>query len=418
MDTHSSTEEATGPLDPGNSALTALFACGLEGSRKGHATEILLLLALAHEQLPAEGHLQTVVENLIYAYERYLSAQQALQEASKQLFDAEAQLQATFAASEKLLANVVKDVDISSLSLPPWFIQLLDTKEHQEQTPIPIRKTRNTLQGPQPQRVKDKSLPALDFTCFSHFEVKRLGQTLVLCTNRSGQAILRYLIAQPGHRASVDKLTGVLWPETESEVARRRLQVAISELRCSLNSGYSVDPGGGYILFKDWVYQLNPAISFHSDVERFLELYQAGRQTQDEDAITLYEQACQLYTGDFLVEDIYADWSFTQREQLSQIYQKMCNTLAEYYLNTGNYEHVVKWASIVLKENGCDEAAHRQLINAYAAQGRRSEALRQFQRCVQTLKIELGVAPMPETVRLCQSILAAHPIDETENNAS
>ncbi|GAC1360601.1 MAG: hypothetical protein NVSMB38_44500 [Ktedonobacteraceae bacterium] len=404
MDAQHSTRETTDSFDPGDSILATLFAYGLAGGYKGHATEILPLLALAHKQLPSvEGPLQTVVENLIHTYEHYLSAQQTLQEASKQLVEAETQLQASFAASEKLLANLVKDVNKTSLSLPAWLIHPLCAKQQEP----PLHTTTS-------QSEKQQTLPALYFTCFSHFEVKRLGQPLTLCNNRSGQTILRYLVAQSGHRASVDKLIGVLWPESELEVARRRLQVAISEMRCSLNSGYSVDPGGGYILFKDWVYQLNPAISFRSDVDEFLELYQAGRQAQENGRVALFEQACQLYVGDFLVEDMYADWSLTQREQLSQIYQKMCSTLAEHYLSSGNYEHVVKWTSTILKENRCDEAAHRQLIRAYLAQGRRGEALRQFQRCMQTLNTELGIAPMPETVHLYQRILAEQPTEDTK----
>jgi hypothetical protein len=54
------------------------------------------------------------------------------------------------------------------------------------------------------------ALPALYITCFGRFEVKRLDQAITLCHRRNGQAILRYLVAQPGSRASVDKLMDVL----------------------------------------------------------------------------------------------------------------------------------------------------------------------------------------------------------------
>src|SRR5205807_9675173 len=118
--------------------------------------------------------------------------------------------------------------------------------------------------------------------------------------SRRGQAILRYLVTQPAYSAVADSLIEALWPHDELDVARRKLQVAVSALRRSLNSGYACDSGGGYILFKDQVYLFNPAASFRSDVDEFLELYQAAQQTRGSEAIAQYEQSCRLYTGPFL----------------------------------------------------------------------------------------------------------------------
>ena len=249
------------------------------------------------------------------------------------------------------------------------------------------------------------TLPALYFSCFGSFEVKRHGHPVALCANRNGQAILRYLVAQENHRASMDTLMALLWPDDDGDVAHHKLQVAISTLRRALNHGYAADPGGGYILCRNHVYQLNPAIPLQSDVDEFLAFYQAGQQLSGSLAATQYEKACQLYTGPFLTEDLYADWSFIRREQLSQAYLAMSSALAEHYLGIGRYEDAAKWATATLKENHCDEVAHRQLMRAYAAQGRRSEALRQYQRCQHVLAEELNVQPMPETINLFHAIL-------------
>ena len=79
--------------------------------------------------------------------------------------------------------------------------------------------------------------------------------------------------------------------------------------------------------------------------------------------------------------------------------------LAEFNLEKGCHKDAATWASAILKVDHCDEEAHRQLIRAYAAQGHRSEALRQYQRCQRVLQEELGVQPMPETQRLFQVLL-------------
>jgi DNA-binding SARP family transcriptional activator len=203
----------------------------------------------------------------------------------------------------------------------------------------------------------------------------------------------------------MDILMTVLWPEDESAVAHHKLQVAVSALRRSLNQDYVNDAGGGYILCKNRVYELNPLVPLQTDVDEFLENYLAGRQSSGSTMAVYFERACDLYTGPFLSEDLYADWSFMQRGHLSQVYLIMCNALAEYYLEAGRYEDAMRLIGAILKENRCDEMAHRQLMQTYAAQGRRSDALHQYQLCARILAEELGAQPMPETISLFQAIL-------------
>ncbi len=39
----------------------------------------------------------------------------------------------------------------------------------------------------------------------------------MLCSNRAGQAILRYLVTRSGHSATSDTLKVLFWPEEEPE---------------------------------------------------------------------------------------------------------------------------------------------------------------------------------------------------------
>src|SRR5436305_10766996 len=102
------------------------------------------------------------------------------------------------------------------------------------------------------------------------------------------------------------------------------------------------------MLCKGQGYQLNPAVEIQTVVDEFLALYQAGREGSGNTA-TLYEKACLLYTGPFLGEDLYAEWSFIRREEVSKTYVVMCDWLAEYNLANGCYENAVNWASAILK---------------------------------------------------------------------
>jgi DNA-binding SARP family transcriptional activator len=391
-------------------SVVSLLEGGLNCIRQGRSTEGLIFLALARERLtPDQVQLAVVLDTFIQGCGKYWQAQEALHQASKRFAEIDAEQQAQIAILEKLLPTLVQDRDTDS-TLRAIPRTLKNSNYHQN-----MQSSLSSVEAVYPQWAHQKTvaqvdeasdaLPALYITCFCRFEVRRLGQPIVLCSNRNGQAILRYLVAQPEHRATMDVLMAVMWPEDEPEVAHHKLQVAVSALRRSLNHGYVKDAGGGHILCKNGVYELNPLVPLQTDVEEFLEYYQAGRQSSGSTMADYYERACDLYTGPFLSEDLYADWSFIRRGQLSQVYLTMCNALAEYYLEAGRYEDAMRWIGAILKENRCDEAAHRQLMRAYAARGRRSDALRQYQLCARILAEELGAQPMPETISLFQAIL-------------
>jgi DNA-binding SARP family transcriptional activator len=421
MDSLPSSEQEALKDRPEASSAATLLESGLNCIRQGRYSEAMAFFALAHEKLsPNMVDLVAILDAFTHDYVSYWQAQQALQQASERLVEIHAKQQAHIISLENLLPDLMRDTDPMMPTISPKNYQLSQTlsegsKLYQSVPPAMERYAQSQPLGTSGLPGENNTLPALYFICFGRFEVKRLDQTIPLCTNRNGQAILRYIVAQSSHRVTMDMLMALLWPEEEPEVAHHKLQVAISALRRSLNNGYSSDTGGGYILCKNGVYQLNPAVPVRTDVDEFLAFYQAGRQQNSiSAAVPYYEAACRFYKGAFMTEDLYLDWSIIQREQLSQTYLAMCGTLSDHYLAIGRYEDAGKWANAILKENHCDEVAHRQLMRIYAAAGRRSEALRQYQRCERILAEELNVSPMPETVSLFHNLLGSAPSPKIE----
>lgn len=406
----------------------ALARHGLACIERGLYAEGAAFFALLSERLPPNQlPLLATLDALRSAITSYLHAQDALLEASKRLAEADAEQQARLASLKTLLPSLSGAE--TTLRTQPASLSASPSLPHREdRTTQPLRLVRPHEQEMDeikelPSRRVDKhggcaiektgvasrnSLPDLYISCFGRFEVRRAHADSIpldLCSNAKGQAMLRYLLTHPHHRASVDKLMAALWPDEEPEAAQHKLRVAVSALRVSLNRDVVDRPGGGYILCKGQIYSLNPNVALHIDVDEFLALYHAGQAASGSEAMALYERACKLYSGPFLPEDLYAEWSFLTREELTKTYLTMCDALAEFALAHGNYHAAMQWANAILKVDRCEEQAHRQLIRAYAALKRRSEALRQYQLCQQILKDELGVQPMPETQRLLQTLL-------------
>ncbi|MBV9021304.1 MAG: winged helix-turn-helix domain-containing protein [Chloroflexi bacterium] len=364
-------------------SVALLLERGIACFQREHYAEGMALLTLADELLTPEWmHLTGLLTMLRCEYAKHFHLQQTLQEVSARFIEVQTELEANIAAFSALSSRLLTETLSKQIQPVPREVDSLQVQESVED---------------------DSANPTLYAVCFGPFELRYQGVPLALCSNRNGQAILRYLVAQPDHRATADTLMALLWPDDTTEVALRKLYVTVSILRRSLQKG--CDLPDKYILHKQGVYQLNPVVLLHSDVEEFLALYNTGRKLSGEAAVYYYEKACSLYTRPFLIEDLYADWSFTRREQLRQIRLSMCSALASHYLEVGSYEIAARWAAAGIEENRCDEAAYRQLMHIYALAGRRNEALRQYQLCQQALLDELHLQPMPETVALYEAII-------------
>jgi DNA-binding SARP family transcriptional activator len=363
--------------------VTSLIERAIDYLQQERYTEGRVLLTLAGEYFPPDQvHLAPLLKELRQESERYSHLQHTLQEMSARFIEVQAELQASIATLSSLRSTLLMEITSEHTSHQPGYA-------HRSLKQVPVE--------------TDGANPRMYIICLAPFEVRHLDVPIALCANRNGQAILRYLVAQSDHRATVDTLMSLFWPEDPPEVALRKLQVTVSILRRSLQTEY--DPQGGYILCKQGVYQLHPSVGWHSDVEEFLAFYNAGRKASGSAAASYYERACSLYRRPFLMEDLYADWSFSRREQLRQIRREMCSALATHYLETRSYEQASRWGTVIIEENRCDEGAYQQLMRIYALEGRRNAALQLFQRCQQVLLEELGMQPLPETVALYQAII-------------
>jgi len=391
----------------------AELARGLACARRDHYADAAAHFAVARELVaPAGTPLLVALDAFIDSHTRYWQAQQALHEASRRFATISVDQQERFVDLQRHLSSLIGDEDLAQASLSE---ALATGDTHPLYQPDDKTRTHDQQRHRAHPTLDDNPLPALRVVLFGRFEVWRSGVPLALCHNRNGQAILRYLAAHPHYRATTDTLIEALWPEDDGDTARHKLHVAVSALRQSLNDAFDCPKGGGYLLCRDGVYLLNPAITVTTDVEEFLALYEAGRCARQEserarqDAMVRhYEEACRLYTGPFLQEDLYADWSLIQRERLALSHLTMCEALADHYAEAGHYDDAIGWAATILAENRCDEAAHRGLMRAYAASGRRGEAVRQYQRCERVLAEDIGVQPMPETTALFHAIVRGH----------
>ncbi|HZI89443.1 MAG TPA: bacterial transcriptional activator domain-containing protein, partial [Candidatus Polarisedimenticolia bacterium] len=116
-------------------------------------------------------------------------------------------------------------------------------------------------------------------------------------------------------------------------------------------------------------------------------------------------QAIELYRGD-LLQGWYQDWCLEERDRLRQIYLETLDALVAACEDDREWNAGVAYAGRALHADPARECTHRALMRIYCAQGDRASALRQYDRCVEALKTELGIGPDAETKELARAIRA------------
>ena len=114
--------------------------------------------------------------------------------------------------------------------------------------------------------------------------------------------------------------------------------------------------------------------------------------------------------GSPLPEERYADWAVPWRERLIDRHAEVLAALIEVLVGAGDLAAAADVARRLVDLDPVNEAAHRQLIVAYARAGQRGHALRQYLACRRALVAELGVEPGEETAALQRSVLAGEAV--------
>jgi LuxR family maltose regulon positive regulatory protein len=249
---------------------------------------------------------------------------------------------------------------------------------------------------------------ALRARFFGHFELLCDGEAIHLGRNGKALAILKYLLANRSRPVSQDHLMGWLWPESNLKKARWSLNSAVHRLR-KLLEGCPASAGVNYVILEEGYYRLSPELLIATDVEDFDAHYERGRHLERagraREAAREYEEAVELYRDDYLVENLYEDWTLVERERLANIYIDMLDRLAAYYVESGHPRESVRACYRVLEKDRCHEVSHRLLMSCYVKLGQRGRALRQYRLCEWILSQEYGMAPSPETSSLYRSLL-------------
>jgi DNA-binding SARP family transcriptional activator len=244
--------------------------------------------------------------------------------------------------------------------------------------------------------------------CLGPFRVYHEDQMVTEWNGGKGLCIFKYLVANIGKPVAKDILMEVFWPDADPEASRRNLHQAIYCLRESFRRP---SPEIQYIHYKNDCYSISPDVVTWIDADEFEKHVRLGRRLETtgniREAMEEYAIAEELFQGDFMEEELYADWPVTRRNHLRDLYLKIADLLAGFHIREENYLSAISICRKLLTHDPCSEEAHLRLMQSYLAQGQAQLAIRQFHTCVQALKKELDVPPSPEIRNMYDRIISA-----------
>jgi DNA-binding SARP family transcriptional activator len=237
-----------------------------------------------------------------------------------------------------------------------------------------------------------------------NFELTVDGRPATDWHGQLGPALVKYLLAQPKRACARDVLLEQFWPGVHPDVARKRLHVALSSVRRAL----AAVTDATLVEFRDGFYRIAAVHGVDTDVDRFHALAEAGRGAEIDgrldDAAALYQRAAATYTGDFLADCPYDDWTMLPREELRMAYVDLLDRWSGVLAAAGREPECVEVCRLVLRKDSCREDVHRLIMRCQARVGRTSDALRQYELCRRALRDTLGVEPSAPTQALARSL--------------
>jgi DNA-binding SARP family transcriptional activator len=219
------------------------------------------------------------------------------------------------------------------------------------------------------------------------------GATMVIAS-RKCRALLAYLALQPRPVAR-EQLAGLLWGDGGEARARGSLRQALTVLRQEI-------PGDDWLVASAEFVGVDRR-ALWVDALAAQERLQAGELAAALDLGTRGELLEGLNAGALEFEE----WRDGERRRWREREVAALTKLADRARQAGDNRQLLALGRRLLALEPWNEEAHRGVMHALAASGRRSEALRQYRQAVEALRAELGVAPDSRTEALMLQIRSA-----------
>jgi len=185
-----------------------------------------------------------------------------------------------------------------------------------------------------------------------------------------------------------------LWPDRAEGQLRNALHSALRQLRHTLGDR-------GWIGFANGRYSLDETRPLDCDLRDFEEALTSARVARPPAAALPHlRRAIAVYGGDFLAGGTAGDWAAARRAGLRRTYERALGAAGRLLVADGRVLEAIEVYQRAIAHEPLDEAAHRALMECWAASGQSARALRHYGELSELLRVQVGGAPAAQTTEL------------------
>lgn len=247
----------------------------------------------------------------------------------------------------------------------------------------------------------------IHITMFGGFQLTYGTNSVSDQDNRSKKVwtLLKYLITFHDHEISHNTLTGLLWPNSESDIdSENALKTILHRARATLSSlGYTRDK---LILHHRETYCFNPNVSFILDIDQFQEYCEAAEKTElsTQERLNNYRLAFSLYKGRFLPNNSEEDWAISVSDYYHSLYLSAVHKSIQILLKNECFSEVTAICFKTSEIDPYDETVRYHLIRSLYLSGKTKEALNEYRHVIQLFYDTYGINPSDKLIALYQEI--------------
>ncbi len=240
----------------------------------------------------------------------------------------------------------------------------------------------------------EPGLPRVEIRCFGEFRFSIAGIELNLRNIKPrARQLLRLLSINYPRPVHLEVIGDALWPDSDREVVRRNLQVAVYSVRRLLES--SPTAAGGELLARNAEsYQLDLPEGSMVDLRDFERSLAEGRQARSSNdhrrAAAAFQRALDLHSGDLLSEEGPAEWVVMERERCLAQAVEAAQCLSDACLEIGDLDAAVRACERGLGFDRFRDNLWRRLISIHQKAGNRAAELK-AQLTYSAILAELGL---------------------------
>jgi len=292
----------------------------------------------------------------------------------------EAQVQKTRSQAEKLLTTkntLSADFLHKTSSLKKQGLVLAHNS-----LPTPVKASNNTR--------------TISIHTFGHFAVTLNGREISSedWQRKKARDIFKILLIHHQQSVSADELIDTLWRDTAGRNLIPTLWNCVTYIRKALEPKLKPREPSTYIKIAGKNYLLDLGSGAEIDFITFKNLLARGKKQKSlPSKIQLYEQAAELYQGDFLKEDAFEEWASYERESMKEMYLHAMIEIGNFHADNGNLPDAITFARRAIETDRVYEEGYELLFTALAGNNQTSELSKAWKSCQLFYSKELGTVP-------------------------